>query len=120
MSENPFERFDLDPRLGPAEITRRLRELGEDARNGPERDALRAAWEALTVHPWRRLEAAVAAHPESRAPLGAPPMRRRVAAIAPPTAQDVAPRRRVGPARFEVDLLAPAPLDEDPILTEKP
>jgi hypothetical protein len=67
-----FERFDIDPRQGPRAITERLRELVEEAKES-ERDAIRAAWEELTLHPARRLRAAFAAHPESRPPLGAPP-----------------------------------------------
>ncbi len=76
MSDNPFERWDLDPHEGPAAITERLRELSED---GDEvlRVQLRADWEALTMHPRRRVELALAAHPETRAPLGAAPRKKR-------------------------------------------
>ena len=116
MRENPFERFDLDPRLGPSEITRRLRELMEDAPEG-ERAKLREAWEELTLHPERRLRAAAGAHPESRAPMGAPPVARRRAERTPrPTRADVAPRARVVTAPSEVDLLEPPSLETDPIL----
>src|SRR5262245_33377740 len=81
MRPNPFERYDLDPRIGPAEITRRLRELTEDAAES-EKAELQAAWEELTLHPRRRLHAALWAHPESRPPLGAAPSVRRRAAPA--------------------------------------
>jgi hypothetical protein len=72
-NENPFERFALDPREGIASITARLRELAEDATNEHERAEIRAVWEELTLHPARRLRAAVGAHPETRPPLGSPP-----------------------------------------------
>lgn len=71
--ENPFERYDLDPRAGIGAITQRLKELAEDAPNDGEREAIRAAWEELTLHPARRLRAALFAPPETREPLGAPP-----------------------------------------------
>jgi hypothetical protein len=71
--ENPFEGYDLDPRDGIAAITQRLKELAEDARDDVERERIREAWEELTLHPARRLRAALFAHPETRAPLGTPP-----------------------------------------------
>ena len=76
--DNPFERYDLDPREGIAQITQRLKELAEDAKDDAERERIRAAWEELTLHPARRLRAALFAHPESRKPLGSPPPARRV------------------------------------------
>lgn len=72
-SDNPFERYGLDPREGIGAITQRLKELAEDATDEAERDRIRAAWEELTLHPARRLRAALSAHPETRAPLGSPP-----------------------------------------------
>lgn len=72
--DNPFERYDLDPRDGIAAITQRLKELAEDAKDDAERERIRAAWEELTLHPRRRLRAALDAHPETRLPLGSPPM----------------------------------------------
>jgi len=75
--DNPFERYDLDPTEGIQAITHRLKELAEDAKDDAERDRIRAAWEELTLHPARRLRAALDAHPESRPPLGAPPLRLR-------------------------------------------
>jgi hypothetical protein len=71
--DNPFDRYDLDPREGIAAITARLRELAEDAKDDAERERIRAAWEELTLHPGRRLKTALFAHPETRAPLGSPP-----------------------------------------------
>ena len=76
--DNPFERYDLDPRDGIAAITQRLKELAEDAKDDAEREKIRAAWEELTLHPRRRLRAALDAHPETRPPLGSPPMPPRV------------------------------------------
>ena len=72
-NENPFERYGLDPREGVVAITQRFKELAEDATTEAERDQIRAAWEELTLHPARRLRAALNAHPETRAPLGSAP-----------------------------------------------
>lgn len=66
---NPFERYEIDPMLGPAAITERMRELTEEA-DETTRDELRAVWEELTMHPRRRLAIALDAFPETRAPLG--------------------------------------------------
>lgn len=121
MSMNPFERWDLDPFEGPEGITEKLRELVEDA--DPETtEALRADWEALTLHPRRRVELALQAHPETRPPLGRRPrpLRRRhrqpelelvdlvsLPTVASALGDPIDPRR-----------LPDVPLDEDPILTE--
>lgn len=72
MSKNPFERFDIDPRSGPSQITARFRELMEHARTEEEKAVLRAAWEELTLHPRDRLRAALSTFPETREeiPLG--------------------------------------------------
>ena len=93
-SDNPFERYDLDPREGIVAITQRLKELAEDAKDDAERDRIRAAWEELTLHPARRLRAALDAHPETRAPLGSPPS---------------LPRLRVSPTELELRDLAARP-----------
>jgi hypothetical protein len=82
-AENPFERYDLDPRLGPAGITRVLRDRIEAAPDDAARDRIRAAWDALTMHPERRLRAALLAHPETRAPIGLPPPAARTDATPP-------------------------------------
>ncbi len=71
--DNPFERYDLDPREGIGAITQRLKELAEEATDEAERERIRAAWEELTLHPARRLRAALFAHPETRGALGVPP-----------------------------------------------
>lgn len=93
---NPFERYGLDPREGVEAITRRLKELAEDAKSDAERAEIRAAWEELTLHPARRLRAALFAHPETRAPLGAPPPRMRVRAVVTDLGlRDIAPRPSV-------------------------
>lgn len=76
--DNPFERYDLDPRDGIAAITQRLKELAEDAKTDAEREEIRNAWEQLTLHPAQRLRAAIFALPDTRAELGAPPMPSRV------------------------------------------
>jgi hypothetical protein len=128
VSDNPFERYELDPREGIVAITQRLKELAEDAKDDAERECIRAAWEELTLHPARRLRAALNAHPETRAPLGSPPPLPRLritptelelrdlaarpsalAALPPSIATDEARSASV----FDVD--AP-PLDDDPLL----
>ncbi len=70
--KNPFERFEIDPRSGPAQITARFRELMEDARTEEAKAVLREAWEELTLHPRDRLRAALCTFPETREeiPLG--------------------------------------------------
>jgi hypothetical protein len=119
--DNPFERYDLDPRDGIVAITQRLKELAEDAKDEAEREAIRAAWEELTLHPARRLRAALFAHPETRAPLGNAPMlpRVRAAAIelrlrdlaARPSVLDALPEpENKGPAA------APPSLADDPLV----
>ncbi|MDB4942611.1 MAG: hypothetical protein JWP97_2145 [Labilithrix sp.] len=126
MSDNPFERYELDPTLGIAAITERLKELAEDARDDAERDRIRAAWEELTLHPGRRLRAALEAHPETRAPLGGPPPLPRVRrSLATLTFGDLAARPSalaalsfaLAPAELR-DAAATAakapPLDDDP------
>jgi hypothetical protein len=126
VDDNPFERYGLDPRDGVAAITARLKELAEDAKDDAERDRIRAAWEELTLHPARRLRAALDAHPETRAPLGGPPPlpRLRVAATelefrdlaARPSALAALPASlRVSEVRGTTGLEAP-PLDDDPNL----
>jgi hypothetical protein len=125
--ENPFERFDLDPKQGPRAITERLRELAEEAAEA-ERAEIRAAWEELTLHPVRRLRAAIGApprHPDAgrTAPDNAPLMgARKLSAQASYTLGDLAPRPQVAGAlaRLTQDKLAPrAPLalDDDPVLS---
>lgn len=71
--ENPYERWGIDPLGGPAAITERMRELIEDAPDDETRAVLRAVWEELTLHPARRLRAALGAHPEHRAAMGRRP-----------------------------------------------
>jgi hypothetical protein len=121
MSDNPFERYDLDPRDGIVAITQRLKELAEDAKDDAERDRIRAAWEELTLHPARRLRAALNAHPETRAPLGAPPPLPRLR-ISPTelSLRDLAARPSAVvalPSSLSRDVTdPPPPLDEDPFL----
>ncbi|TKD03531.1 hypothetical protein [Polyangium fumosum] len=125
--ENPFERFDLDPKEGPRAITERLRELAEDAGES-ERASIRAAWEELTLHPLRRLRAAIGARPRHPAldrsgPAQAPPKMRKSPAAEPVGLADLAPRPSValalatflsrGAERGPRSVLS---LDEDPVL----
>ena len=63
-TENPFERYDIDPSAGPAGITERFRELIDDVVSEEERNVLRKAWEQLTSHPERRVQLALLAHPK--------------------------------------------------------
>jgi len=123
--DNPFERWDIDPMAGPSAITERMRELAEDAPDEETRAAIREAWEALTMHPRGRLEAAFEAHPETRAPVGRRPRPPRRAAQPEPsldelTLRDLAALPRVASALHadvEIDPLPDVPLDRDPILT---
>lgn len=127
MEDNPFERYGLDPREGVSAITKRLKELAEDASTDAERDAIRKAWEELTLHPARRLRAALRAHPETRPELGSPPMLPRVrVTMTELTLRDLAAR----PSAVAVlpDSLVPQtlrtpaaandapPLEQDPLL----
>jgi len=120
--DNPFERYDIDPQQGATAITERMRELMAEAASDEERDALRAAWEELTMHPRRRLEVALAAFPETRPPVGSPPPRKRTGADRfRPTLRDLAwlpsllgalgepPPRPLEPF---------PPFDEDPLLRD--
>lgn len=121
--DNPFERYDLDPREGILAITQRLKELAEDAKTDAERDAIRAAWEELTLHPARRLRAALFAHPETRPALGAPPAlpRNRGGSAFELSLRDLAARPSVFDA-LPVELRKSRrgddvpPLDADPLL----
>lgn len=113
---NPFERYGLDPMAGPAALTERLRELAEDATDELERAAIREAWEALMMHPRRRVELALEAHPESRAPVGRPPRpARRPRGVAALTLDDLVALPSVASALGPAPL-PDVPLDQDPIL----
>ena len=119
--ENPFKRYDLDPRDGVAAITARLKVLADEATDEAERERLRAAWEELTLHPARRLRAALFAHPETRPPLGAPPPLARLRAAPTELAlRDLAARpsalAALGPGDAEPGEDEPPSLDDDPLL----
>jgi hypothetical protein len=126
VDENPFETYGLDPREGVVAITQRLKELAEDAQTDAERDRIRAAWEELTLHPARRLRAALHAHPETREPLGLPPPLPRLRPVpielelrdlaARPSALAALPLSVAPAALRDDDLLAAPPLDDDPHL----
>ncbi len=132
QSSNPFERFGIDPKEGPRAITERLRELAEDA-NEADRAAIRAAWEELTLHPLRRLRAAIGAHPlhpeASRTSPEFAPLRKRKAPTEQPFAvSDFAPRPSVAhalraffsSAASRTIQSTPQPLDDDPVLALSP
>ncbi len=117
--DNPFERYDLDPRDGITAITQRLRELAEDAKDEKERERIRAAWEELTLHPARRLRAALFAHPETRPPLGNPPMLMRMRrADSPLDLRDLAARPSV--LRYFADTHDETKEDEPPSFADDP
>ena len=84
---NPFDEYGLDPALGVAGITARLRELMEEAETDRERRQIREAWMALTKHPRRRLELSLSAAPQPPAPLRAPRPRAVVSAPMPAGAE---------------------------------
>lgn len=114
---NPFERYDLDPRDGIAAITRRLKELAEDAKDDAERERIRAAWEELTLHPRRRLRAALFAHPETRPPLGSPPsLPRARGARIELGLRDLAARPSVAAAAGEAPPEPALRLEDDPLV----
>ena len=122
--DNPFERYDLDPRDGIAAITQRLKELAEDAKDDAERERIRAAWEELTLHPRRRFRAALFAHPETRKPLGSPPSPPRMRGVSLALGlRDLAARPSVvaalagdGGAAVPADREPTVALEEDPLL----
>lgn len=120
MSENLFDRWNIDPTAGPQAITERLRELAESA-TPREQDELRRAWEELTVHPRRRIAEALGTHPETRPPLGTPPLPPRPPPGADATAaSDVARLAHAPVAAALGPTPAPPPalppLDGDPLL----
>ena len=128
-ADNPFDRYDIDPSSPPQAITERFRELVADAKEA-ERDTLRAAWDALTLHPEDRVRVAFTAHPETRPGLGDAPRRRRankaedpsgkcalVGLLVLPELVPLLPSPSHGDAH---DMLPDFPLDlSDPALTEK-
>ncbi len=69
---NPYDRYRLDPDSDIAELTKRFQAIIKAAPE-TERDAIRAAWEALTRHPADRAFYALRTHPESRPRVGRPP-----------------------------------------------
>ena len=119
--ENPYERWDIDPLGGPAAITERMRELAEDAPDEASRKAIRAAWEELTLHPARRLRAALTAHPDTHGHPGAPPPAPRAASAPalPLTLDDLALRpSALAALGGEEPALLDLPLERDPVLGE--
>lgn len=111
-----YDRFGLDPLASEGVITEQLRDLAERA-TPDERDAIRAAWEALATHPRKRLEEALATFPEVREPLGRAPRPVAAPAPSPLTATDLVPRPRLRdslpePSAEERALLGPPMPDE--------
>ena len=80
-NENPFDRYGIDPREGPEGITERMRELIEDAPDEATRDAVRAAWEALTRDPRGRAHLALRTHPRSTRSVPRRPVRQRATGV---------------------------------------
>jgi hypothetical protein len=110
--ENPYERWDIDPLGGPAAITERMRELAEEAPDEPSRKAIRAAWEELTLHPARRLQAALSAHPDAHGAPGTPPP-------APRTASPEEPPLGIADLALRTSVLAAlGPTEEEPALLD--
>jgi hypothetical protein len=118
-NENPYERWDIDPLGGPAAITERMRELAEDAPDEGSRKAIRAAWEELTLHPARRLRAALTAHPDTHGHPGAPPTAPRAASAVtePLTLADLALRpSALATLGGGEPALLDLPFERDPVL----
>ena len=117
-SDNPFERFDLDPFEGPAGITERMRDIAQDAKDEAERDEVRTAWRELTQDPRRRLALALSAHPDTRVLPGKRPERpasepARLMLRALVVLPSIHEALGVGPG------LPVLPCDEDPILNAR-
>jgi hypothetical protein len=122
MSDNPFDQYDLDPLASAEELTERFRELASEAQ-GADADAIRAAWEALTLHVRRRVVSAVTtfvddAPPAPGASPTVPPRETVALAIRPE-----APLPRLLDARRGTPLETLDPttsIAEDPLLDEGP
>ncbi|NUP04465.1 MAG: hypothetical protein HOW73_00200 [Polyangiaceae bacterium] len=71
---NTFDDFDLDPVASSDAITERMRELVEDA-EPDARQAIRSAWEELTVHPKKRILQALTTFVDPEPEVVAPPTR---------------------------------------------
>jgi len=115
--DNPYERYDLDPSAGPKAITARLRELAEETEDDLERARIRDAWEALTMHPMRRLDLALRAHPETRPTPGRPPRPLHWGPAEPVTLDELVPLPALAALAGVDDVeLGDLPLEADPIL----
>jgi hypothetical protein len=119
VSENLFDRFDLDPSAPPQALTERMRELVDQADPG-QQEAIRNAWEQLTLHPRRRILEALSTHPETRPPLGLPPLPPRSGAVGPGEEADRVAHAPVAAALGPPPPLPPAlpALEADPLLAE--
>lgn len=123
MKANPFDEFDISPGASLEEITAAFRERAEDA-SEEEKRRLRAAWEALTLHPRGRLVSALLTFPE-RATLTRRPTVPGIRAGAPsevmtppplpiPSLAHLVPRPARGPSSI------PRPLDDPFFVEENP
>jgi len=121
MTDNPFDRFDLDP-LAPADaLTERLREIAEDA---ADPGAARAVWERLTLHAHERVRFALSTFIEERETVASAPR------VAPSSGSEAAsgrenplharplPRLTEGILEPSARLDSLDSLDEDPLLDE--
>ncbi|MEM1416376.1 MAG: hypothetical protein AAGH15_15815 [Myxococcota bacterium] len=122
-----FVRYDLDPLADATELTERFRELVRDARDEDTRAALREAWETLTLHPERRLGAALRSPPETREPPGRAPRRARPVAspafedaLAGLGLEDLVAWPSVAAALPEAPPAPLPPLADDPVLEPGP
>ena len=121
-----FDVYGIDPHAGPNAITERFRELMEDARDDAERDALRGAWESLTLHPMDRWRAALQTHPDVPPPPVQPNRKRRPSPATadfgrrPPTLADLSAGTQVSCAFPMLDDTLPAepPLANDPAISD--
>jgi hypothetical protein len=76
--DNPFDELELDPRMGPRELTEALRRRAERALPS-ERKRLQEQWRRLTLRERDRVRWGLLAHPRSSTTSGAvDELRRRV------------------------------------------
>ena len=62
MDSNPFDELELDPRLGPDELTEALKRRAERL-EGAQKQRLQDLWRVLTINERDRLRWAFFAHP---------------------------------------------------------
>lgn len=120
MSDNPFDRYDLNPAGSVEDLTEQLRERLAEAR-GEEAEHVRAAWEQLTLHARPRVVAALTTFFDDAPPIATPTSVAALPFVPPPPPDAATPFVR------RVDRCPPAPkspLDpaasvmDDPLLEE--